>query len=86
MGQPGAQRVVPQSCMLSGQRTARLGGTMNPRLAKVLFGFQLTLLGIFVTWMATLTVRGALQLATLLVGLLTMALGVLVSYQATRGE
>ena len=59
---------------------------MNTRLAKVLFGIQLTLLGVFVTWTATLTARGILQTAAVLLGLLTIALDLLVSYQGTRAE
>jgi hypothetical protein len=59
---------------------------MDIRVAKVLFGIQFTLLGVFVTWTATLTGHGGLQSAAVLLGLLTMALGVLVSYQATRAE
>ena len=47
---------------------------MDTRVAKVLFSIQLSLLGVFVTWTATLTAQGALQTAAILLGLQTIAL------------
>ncbi len=57
---------------------------MDRSAAKVLFGIQLTLLGIFVTWTATLSALTGLRLAAILLGLATIALSLLLSYQATQ--